>query len=105
MVLQSRAMLRRYSYIALIPASPAAMTNGLVAAVPESDPRRSSALETNAVYSFAGVESLAMAAAETKNPRQNIPKACKRVFARPESDPRRSSALETNIPTTSTAAR
>lgn len=37
---------------------------------------------TNAVYSFAGVESLAMAAAETKNPRHNIPKACKRVFAR-----------------------
>lgn len=40
------------------------------------------AVMTNAVYSFAGVESLAMAAAETKNPRQNIPKACKRVFAR-----------------------
>jgi amino acid transporter len=37
---------------------------------------------SNAVYSFSGVESLAMAAAETKNPRQNIPKACKRVFAR-----------------------
>jgi amino acid transporter len=36
----------------------------------------------NAVFSFAGVESIAMAAAETKNPRQNIPKACKRVFAR-----------------------
>lgn len=40
------------------------------------------AVMTNAVYSFAGVESLAMAAAETQNPRQNIPKACKRVFAR-----------------------
>lgn len=40
------------------------------------------AVMTNAVYSFAGVESLAMAAAETKNPRHNIPKACKRVFAR-----------------------
>ncbi|KAJ5306876.1 hypothetical protein N7508_005891 [Penicillium antarcticum] len=40
------------------------------------------AVMTNAVYSFAGVESLAMAAAETRNPRQNIPKACKRVFAR-----------------------
>ncbi|KAJ5662324.1 Amino acid/polyamine transporter I [Penicillium maclennaniae] len=40
------------------------------------------AVMTNAVYSFTGVESLAMAAAETKNPRQNIPKACKRVFAR-----------------------
>lgn len=37
---------------------------------------------SNAVYSFSGVESLAMAAAETQNPRQNIPKACKRVFAR-----------------------
>ncbi|KAJ5953383.1 Amino acid/polyamine transporter I [Penicillium verhagenii] len=40
------------------------------------------AVMTNAVYSFAGVESLAMAAAETRNPRHNIPKACKRVFAR-----------------------
>ncbi|KAI2740130.1 hypothetical protein DTO013E5_5724 [Penicillium roqueforti] len=40
------------------------------------------AVMTNAAYSFAGVESLAMAAAETQNPRQNIPKACKRVFAR-----------------------
>ncbi|QGA20894.1 hypothetical protein EYB26_008604 [Talaromyces marneffei] len=40
------------------------------------------AVMSNAVYSFAGVESLAMAAAETKNPRHNIPKACKRVFAR-----------------------
>ncbi|KAH9877675.1 hypothetical protein J1614_002892 [Plenodomus biglobosus] len=37
---------------------------------------------TNAVFSFAGVESLAMAAAETQNPRKNIPKACKKVFAR-----------------------
>ncbi|WWD19444.1 hypothetical protein CI109_103904 [Kwoniella shandongensis] len=36
----------------------------------------------NAVFSFAGVESVAMAAAETKNPRRAIPKACKRVFAR-----------------------
>lgn len=36
----------------------------------------------NAVYSFFGVESLSVAAAETENPRQNIPKACKRVFAR-----------------------
>jgi amino acid transporter len=34
------------------------------------------------VFSFAGVESLAMAAAETQNPRRNIPKACKKVFAR-----------------------
>jgi len=40
------------------------------------------AVMTNAVYSFAGVESLAMAAAEMKNPRHNIPKACKRVFVR-----------------------
>ncbi|MCO5565851.1 hypothetical protein L7F22_019526 [Adiantum nelumboides] len=40
------------------------------------------AVMTNAVFSFAGVESLAMAAAETQNPRRNIPKACKRVFAR-----------------------
>lgn len=40
------------------------------------------AVMTNAVYSFSGVESLAVAAAETQNPRQNIPKACKRVFAR-----------------------
>lgn len=40
------------------------------------------AVMTNAVYSFAGVESLATTAGETKNPRQNIPKACKRVFAR-----------------------
>ncbi|KAH8655985.1 arginine permease [Tricladium varicosporioides] len=40
------------------------------------------AVMNNAVYSFAGVESLSVAAAETQNPRQNIPKACKRVFAR-----------------------
>ncbi|KAF6824251.1 amino acid transporter [Colletotrichum plurivorum] len=37
---------------------------------------------TSAVFSFAGVESLAMAAAETQNPRRAIPRACKRVFAR-----------------------
>lgn len=37
---------------------------------------------STAVFSFAGVESIAMAAAETKNPRIAIPKACKRVFAR-----------------------
>ena len=35
-----------------------------------------------AVFSFAGVESLAMAAAETQNPRTAIPAACKRVFLR-----------------------
>jgi len=40
------------------------------------------AVMTGAVFSFAGVESLAMAAAETKYPRQAIPRACKRVFAR-----------------------
>jgi amino acid transporter len=40
------------------------------------------AVMNNAVYSFFGVESLTVAAAETENPRQNIPKACKRVFAR-----------------------
>jgi amino acid transporter len=36
----------------------------------------------NAVFSFSGVESIAMAAAETRNPRRAIPKACKRVFVR-----------------------
>ncbi|KAF2156553.1 hypothetical protein K461DRAFT_234165 [Myriangium duriaei CBS 260.36] len=40
------------------------------------------AVLVTAVFSFAGVESIAMAAAETRNPRQNIPKACKRVFVR-----------------------
>ncbi len=37
---------------------------------------------SGAVFSFAGVESLAMAAAETRNPRRAIPAACKRVFFR-----------------------
>ncbi|KAJ9130719.1 Amino acid permease [Pleurostoma richardsiae] len=37
---------------------------------------------TGAVFSFAGVESLAMAAAETRSPHRAIPRACKRVFAR-----------------------
>ncbi|KAI1761585.1 proline-specific permease [Hypoxylon sp. FL1150] len=37
---------------------------------------------TNAVFSFAGIESLAMAAAETRNPRRAIPRACKRIFIR-----------------------
>ncbi|CAF9903562.1 MAG: hypothetical protein GOMPHAMPRED_000379 [Gomphillus americanus] len=37
---------------------------------------------SSAVFSFAGVESVAVAAAETRNPRQAIPRACKRVFAR-----------------------
>lgn len=40
------------------------------------------AIMSSAVFSFAGVESVAMAAAETRNPRQAIPKACKRVFWR-----------------------
>lgn len=37
---------------------------------------------TNAVFSFAGVESIAMAGAETRNPRKAIPKACRNVFIR-----------------------
>jgi amino acid transporter len=37
---------------------------------------------TGAVFSFAGVESIAMAAAETRDPRKAIPAACKRVFLR-----------------------
>ena len=40
------------------------------------------AVMSNAVFSFAGVESVAMAAAETRNPRRAIPNACKRVFVR-----------------------
>ncbi|WVR04906.1 hypothetical protein IAU60_001918 [Kwoniella sp. DSM 27419] len=36
----------------------------------------------NAVYAFSGVETIAIAAAETQNPRRNIPKAAKRVFIR-----------------------
>ncbi|KAG9241214.1 arginine permease [Calycina marina] len=40
------------------------------------------AVMNNAVYSFSGVESVSVAACETQNPRQNIPRACKRVFAR-----------------------
>lgn len=40
------------------------------------------AVMSNAVFSFAGVESIAMAAAETRNPRVSVPKACKRVFVR-----------------------
>ncbi|OAA59184.1 amino acid permease [Niveomyces insectorum RCEF 264] len=37
---------------------------------------------TAAVFSFAGVESLAMAAAETRHPRRAIPRAVQRVFVR-----------------------
>lgn len=40
------------------------------------------AVMSRAVFSFAGTESVAMAAAETRNPRQVIPRACKRVFFR-----------------------
>ncbi|EMR72278.1 putative dicarboxylic amino acid permease protein [Eutypa lata UCREL1] len=40
------------------------------------------AVMSSAVFSFAGTESVAMAAAETRSPRQVIPRACKRVFAR-----------------------
>ncbi|KAJ5610869.1 hypothetical protein N7510_007588 [Penicillium lagena] len=40
------------------------------------------AVMSNAVFSFAGVESIAMAAAETRNPRVAVPNACKRVFVR-----------------------
>lgn len=36
----------------------------------------------NAVFAFSGVESLAIAAAETKNPRRNVPRAAKNVFIR-----------------------
>ncbi|ODA83876.1 hypothetical protein RJ55_02392 [Drechmeria coniospora] len=37
---------------------------------------------TGAVFSFAGIESIAMAGAETRNPRKAIPAACKNVFIR-----------------------
>ncbi|CAG8894284.1 unnamed protein product [Penicillium egyptiacum] len=37
---------------------------------------------TPAVYSFASVENVALLAGETQNPRQNIPKAAKRILAR-----------------------
>ncbi|KAJ3741231.1 amino acid permease/ SLC12A domain-containing protein [Lentinula detonsa] len=37
---------------------------------------------SNAAYSYSGVETIAAAAAETKNPRRNIPKAAKRIFVR-----------------------
>ncbi|CAD6584483.1 MAG: hypothetical protein TREMPRED_003848 [Tremellales sp. Tagirdzhanova-0007] len=36
----------------------------------------------NATYSFAGVETTAIAAAETKNPRRNVPRAAKHIFVR-----------------------
>lgn len=37
---------------------------------------------SNAAYAYSGVEAIAIAAAETKNPRANIPKAAKRIFYR-----------------------
>ncbi|KAG5988074.1 hypothetical protein E4U54_004781 [Claviceps lovelessii] len=37
---------------------------------------------TGAVFSFAGIESIAMAGAETTNPRRAIPAACRNVFIR-----------------------
>ncbi|KAL1968142.1 hypothetical protein VTN77DRAFT_2273 [Rasamsonia byssochlamydoides] len=37
---------------------------------------------SNAVYAYSGVESISMAAAETRAPRRNIPKAAKRIFWR-----------------------
>ncbi|KAE9394481.1 hypothetical protein BT96DRAFT_998486 [Gymnopus androsaceus JB14] len=37
---------------------------------------------SNAAYAYSGVESIAAAAAETQNPRRNIPKAAKRIFWR-----------------------
>lgn len=37
---------------------------------------------SSAVYSFSGVESISIAASETQSPRQNIPKAAKRIFWR-----------------------
>lgn len=37
---------------------------------------------SNAAFSYNGVETIAAAAGETENPRQNIPKAVKRVFWR-----------------------
>lgn len=37
---------------------------------------------SNAAYAYSGVEGIASAAAETRNPRQNIPKAAKRIFVR-----------------------
>jgi yeast amino acid transporter len=36
----------------------------------------------NAVYAYSGVETISLAAAETKSPRQNIPIAAKRIFWR-----------------------
>ncbi|KAK7044142.1 hypothetical protein VNI00_007859 [Paramarasmius palmivorus] len=40
------------------------------------------AVMTQAVFSFLGVEMVAIAAGETKNPRRNVPRAIKRVYIR-----------------------
>lgn len=37
---------------------------------------------TQAVYAYASIESFTVIAAETQNPRRNIPKAAKRIVAR-----------------------
>ncbi|KIK69259.1 hypothetical protein GYMLUDRAFT_255802 [Collybiopsis luxurians FD-317 M1] len=37
---------------------------------------------SNAAYAYASIETIAAAAAETENPRRNIPKAAKRIFVR-----------------------
>jgi amino acid transporter len=37
---------------------------------------------SSAAYAFSNVENISVAAAETQNPRHNIPKAAKRVFWR-----------------------
>ncbi|KAL3417547.1 Dicarboxylic amino acid permease 3 [Phlyctema vagabunda] len=37
---------------------------------------------SNAIYAYAGIENISLAAAETKNPRRNIPIAAKRIFFR-----------------------
>lgn len=37
---------------------------------------------SNAVYAYSGVQNISLAAAETQSPRQNIPKAAKRIFWR-----------------------
>ncbi|KAI1337498.1 amino acid permease/ SLC12A domain-containing protein [Xylariaceae sp. FL0016] len=36
----------------------------------------------NAIYAYSGIQNITLAAAETQNPRRNIPKAAKRIFAR-----------------------
>jgi yeast amino acid transporter len=37
---------------------------------------------SNAAYAYSGIDGIATAAAETKNPRRNIPKAAKRILIR-----------------------